>query len=103
MFSGGELGRCVGIFPENGEIYAPCDGVIVSAAATKHAVTLESTEGKQYLIHAGIDTVKLDGKGFTVSVKDGETVQKGKLLMRMDLSVVREAGLSPVVVLAELS
>ena len=103
VFSGGELGRCVGIFPENGEIYAPCDGVIVSVAATKHAVTLESTEGKQYLIHAGIDTVKLDGKGFTVSVKDGETVQKGKLLMRMDLSVVREAGLSPVVVLAELS
>lgn len=98
VFSAGTLGKCIGIMPENGEVYAPCDGEVLLAAETKHAVTLKSTDGQKILIHAGIDTVKLGGKGFSTFVNSGDKVRKGDRLLEADLDVIRAAGLSPMII-----
>ncbi len=99
-FSSGILGECTGIEPENGRIYAPCDGTVSSVAETKHAVTLLMTDGRKILIHAGIDTVQLRGDGFTVFVREGDAVAAGDLLLEADLEKIRKAGLSPMVITA---
>ena len=98
-FAQGILGRCVGVEPENGCIYAPCDGVITMIAETKHAVALKSVQGSELLIHVGIDTVKLNGKGFDCHVREGQSVRKGDLIMNVDLPTIRDAGLSAITVL----
>ena len=99
-FSSGILGECAGIEPENGKVYAPCDGTVSSVAETKHAVTLLMADGRKILIHAGIDTVQLRGEGFTVFVREGDAVAAGDLLLEADLEKIREAGLSPMVITA---
>lgn len=103
VFASGTLGECVGILPENGKIYAPCDGVVSDIADTKHAVTFSSSDGMKILIHAGIDTVTLKGEGFTVLVEEGQTVQKGDVIMEADLDVIRKAGLSTMVIMVRSS
>lgn len=99
-FSSGVLGACIGILPENGNVYAPCDGVISEIAETKHAITVIAPSGQEVLIHVGIDTVKLDGKGFTVLVKTGDSVSVGDLILKADLDAIDEAGFSPMVITA---
>lgn len=100
VFASGTLGVCAGILPENGKIYAPCDGVVSVVTETKHAVTFSTPKGKNILLHAGIDTVKLGGKGFTVLVRKGDPVKKGDPVLEADLDVIRQAGFSPVVITA---
>ncbi|MBR2766159.1 MAG: PTS glucose transporter subunit IIA [Blautia sp.] len=100
VFSAGVMGKCTGILPENGTIYAPCDGIVTGVAETKHAVTFTSSDGRDILVHVGIDTVRLNGRGFTVFVKEGTKVSKGDRVMEADLDVIREAGLSPIVITA---
>lgn len=97
-FSSGTLGQCVGILPENGSIYSPCDGVVSGVAETGHAITLVASDGRKILVHVGIDTVTLGGRGFTVIAKEGYSVKTGDLLLEADLDVIREAGLSPMVI-----
>ena len=80
--------------PENGDVFAPEDGRVVFVFPAKHAVGMKTDDGIEYLIHIGIDTVKLDGKGFEVFVKDGDTVKKGDRLMRVDLEYVRKHAVS---------
>lgn len=99
-FSSGILGECTGIDPENGKIYAPCDGTVLFIAETKHAVSLLMADGRKILIHAGIDTVQLRGDGFTIFVREGDTVAVGDLLLEADLEKIRKAGLSPMVITA---
>ena len=99
-FAGGTLGECLGIMPDNGMIYAPCDGVIDHVADTKHAVTISADDGRKILVHAGIDTVTLGGKGFAVHAKEGDRVKQGDLIMEEDLDVIRKAGLSPIIITA---
>ena len=99
-FSSGALGACMGIMPENGNIYAPCDGVVSLVSETKHAITFSASDGRRILVHVGIDTVKLAGKGFTLHVKEGDPVSAGDLIMVVDLDLIREAGFSPVVIAA---
>ena len=101
-FSSGTLGKCVGILPDNGNIWAPCDGTITGVTETKHAVTMRSDAGNEYLIHVGIDTVKLSGKGFNVLVKEGERVSKSQKIMEADLDVIKDAGFSPMVIIVKL-
>lgn len=101
-FSSGTLGDCVGILPENGNIYAPCDGVVSGVAETKHAITFTASDGRTVLVHAGLDTVTLGGRGFTVHAKPGDSVARGDLVMEMDLETIRAAGLSPMVITAEI-
>ena len=102
VFSSGQLGKCVGILPENGSIYSPCDGTLVSIAETRHAVTVRSDEGGEYLLHVGLDTVKLGGRGFTVLVREGERVSRMQKLMEADLDLIRKSGYSTMVIVVKL-
>lgn len=99
-FSGGALGKCFGVIPENGNIYAPCPGKITMIADTGHAIGIRSKEGSDVLIHVGINTVTLGGKGFSCHVGIGDTVRKGDLLMTADLAVIKKANLDPTVITA---
>ena len=76
-------GKGCAIVPEEGKIYAPFDGKIVGLLESHHAVGIESTSGIEILIHVGMDTVKLQGRGFTAYVQDGEQVKKGQLLLEL--------------------
>ena len=102
VFASGKLGKCVGIIPDNGSIYAPCDGTVVSIAQTLHALTIRSDDGKEYLIHVGINTVNLSGKGFTVLVNEGERIQKTQKIIEADLELIKENGYSAMVILVKL-
>lgn len=88
------MGDGVVIFPEEGKVYAPCDGSVGFVFNTKHAMGLRSKEGLEILIHVGIDTVNLKGEGFTVHVKDGQEIKQGDLLMEMDLAFIKENAVS---------
>ncbi|HAH78873.1 MAG TPA: hypothetical protein DCL64_05080 [Ruminococcaceae bacterium] len=92
VFSEKVLGDGVTMLPENGEIVAPVAGTVATIANTRHAVCIEGDEGAEVLIHLGIDTVKLGGKGFTCLVKAGEHVRAGQKLMDMDLDFIRGRG-----------
>ena len=76
--------------PENGTVLAPEDAEIVFVFPSKHAIGLKTEDGVEFLLHIGIDTVKLDGNGFEVFVKDGDSVKKGDKLMEFDLQYIRE-------------
>ena len=86
------LGTTVAIEPENGQIKAPCDGEVMNIFETGHAVSIVSAAGGELLIHAGIDTVKMSGRGFKKFVSDGDHVHKGDVLLEMDLDEVKKAG-----------
>ena len=103
VFAGGMMGECTGIMPENGKIFAPVDGVVSVVTETKHSIVFTAADGRNIMIHAGIDTVKLNGRGFSVFVKEGDKVSAGDHVMTMDLDVIREEGMSPIVVMAEIS
>ncbi len=97
-FSSATLGQCFGIIPDNGEVYSPCDGVVESVADTLHALTITASDGRELLVHVGIDTVKLHGKGFNVKAAPGDKVTSGQLLMSYDPGAVQDAGLSPMII-----
>lgn len=78
------LGDGAAVVPETGEIVAPCDGTLSYVPDTAHAIALTGPHGLEILIHVGLDTVKLDGKGFTAHVKTGDTVKKGQSLISFD-------------------
>ena len=97
-FAQGLLGQCFGIEPENGAVCAPVSGTVTTIAETCHAIGLHSDGGRDILLHIGIDTVTLKGRGFTPKTAVGAHVKKGETLMEADLSVIREAGLDPMVI-----
>ena len=70
------------VFPEDGEAVAPEDGEVMFVFPSKHALGLKTDDGTEFLLHIGVDTVKLDGQGFEVFVKDGQRVRKGDRLMK---------------------
>ena len=90
VFSEKMMGDGVGFIPEKGEIVAPFDGTVKTVFPTKHAIGLESDSGVEVLIHIGIDTVKLNGKGFESLVHADETVTQGQPLMKIDLAYLKE-------------
>ncbi|HDG1674839.1 TPA: PTS beta-glucoside transporter subunit IIABC [Kluyvera cryocrescens] len=91
-FAGGLLGNGVGIIPVSGKVTAPFDGEVSSLFNTKHAINLLSDTGVELLIHVGINTVRMDGKGFTAHVISGDRFKAGDLLIEFDLDAIQKAG-----------
>ena len=93
-FASKALGDGVAIDISSNQIFAPCDAKVETVFPTGHAIGLSTSNGINILIHAGIDTVNLEGKGFKSFVSEGDAVKKGDLLMEMDPQVIKEAGYS---------
>ena len=94
VFAEGTLGQGVGILPSEGKLYAPADGVVAGLFHTHHAYNILTDNGSELLIHVGMNTVELNGKGFHPIKQEGERVKKGDLLMEFDIDVIKEAGYS---------
>lgn len=103
VFSKGTMGECFGILPNNGNIYSPVTGKIVAIAETGHAITIQADNGLNVLVHAGIDTVKLNGKPFKHFVKVGDHVDENQLIMEADLKMIKEAGYSTIIIVIALA
>lgn len=93
-FSSGALGKGIAIEPEEGVLYAPADGTISALFPTGHAIGLTTETGLELLMHVGMDTVQLDGKGFQAFVETGEMVKQGQKLLEFDRKRISEAGYS---------
>lgn len=93
-FSSGALGEGVAIEPDEGVLYAPADGTISALFPTGHAVGITTETGLELLIHVGMDTVQLDGRGFRTFVEAGEVVKQGQKLIEFDIKLISEAGYS---------
>lgn len=91
-FASEMLGTTVAVEPSDGRIAAPCDAEVLNVFDTGHAVCLTTKSGGELLIHVGVDTVKMEGKGFTKKVADGDKVHAGDVLIEADLDAIREAG-----------
>ena len=104
-FAAKMLGDGVAVNPCDGTVCAPCDGTVSLVFPTKHAVGLTTDRGTDVLIHVGINTVSLDGRGFTAYVAQGDRVKKGDCLLQVDLDLVRREGCSPqtMMILPQLS
>ena len=92
VFASGALGDGVAIEPTEGKLYAPADCTVVNIFETKHAIGLSVDDDVELLLHIGIDTVKMGGKGFEAHVKEGQTVKKGDLLVSFDMDAIKAAG-----------
>ena len=90
-FASGALGGGVGIEPEEGIVVAPCDGEISSIADSKHAIGITSADGMEILIHVGIDTVAMNGKGFQPQVSQGDQVKAGQVIMKFSIEEIKRA------------
>lgn len=93
-FSSGVLGEGLAINPSSGKVFSPVDGVITALFPTKHALGITSDNGLEILIHIGIDTVQLEGKGFKAHTKQDDRVKKGDLLIEFDIDLINESGYS---------
>ncbi len=93
-FSSGALGNGAAIEPEEGVLYAPADGTISALFPTGHAIGITTETGLELLIHVGMDTVQLGGKGFHTFVEAGDSVKQGQKLLEFDIKLISEAGYS---------
>ena len=96
VFASKAMGDGIAFQPTEGKIYAPFSGEITVAFPTGHAYGLKAANGKEVLIHIGMDTVELEGKGFKPAVKQGDIVKQGDLLTEVDLAYLKEHGKSSV-------
>lgn len=101
VFSSGVMGQGVVIEPSQGELVSPVNGTVTVLFPTKHAVGIVSEEGVEMLMHIGMNTVSLDGKGFEAHVAQGDKVRVGQKLISFDMDVIQKAGLvteTPVII-----
>lgn len=92
VFAQGVMGQGVLIEPSQGELLAPVDGIVSVLFPTKHAVGIVSDQGVEMLMHIGMDTVNLEGKGFTAHVSQGDRVKAGDKLISFDIDFIKDAG-----------
>lgn len=93
-FASGALGKGVVILPEEGKVYAPVTGTVTVLFPSLHAIGIISDAGVELLIHIGINTVQLNGEGFTAHIKQGDQIKQGQLLVEFDMNKIKEAGYS---------
>lgn len=98
-FASGVMGKGVAIVPDEGIIVAPADGVVTAVFESKHAIGLHLDNDADLLIHIGIDTVELKGKGFNQFVKKGQKISTGDKLIEFDLDAIKAAGYDPTVIM----
>lgn len=98
LFSKKLLGDGFAVIPENNDICSPVDGEILTITQTKHAIGIKAQDGRQLLIHIGLDTVKLNGEGFEAFVSAGDKVSKGQKLVSFDYKLAAEKGFDPAVI-----
>lgn len=92
VFASEAMGKGVGIIPSEGKLYAPCDGTVEALFPTHHAIGLTSKDGVEVLLHIGVNTVSMGGKGFEAHVTQGKKIKKGDLLIRFSMDAIKEAG-----------
>ena len=91
-FSTGCMGEGIAIIPDEGKLFSPVKGKIVSIFPTQHAFCIQCDDGMELLIHIGIDTVMLEGKGFKSLVNNGDSIEVGTLLSEFDLNLINSSG-----------
>lgn len=96
VFASGAMGKGYAVDPDGNKVIAPFDGTVVMVAPTKHAIGLRSNTGIELLIHVGLDTVTLDGKPFTVHVKDGDSFKAGDVLTTFDRDMIAAHNISSI-------
>ncbi|MDF7682344.1 beta-glucoside-specific PTS transporter subunit IIABC [Lactobacillus sp. ESL0679] len=92
VFSSGAMGQGVAIEPSEGKVCSPVDGTVAMVFPTGHAIGLKSVNGAEIMIHIGMDTVELDGKGFKTLVEKGQAVKAGEPLIEFDIDAIKKAG-----------
>lgn len=97
VFASKALGDGVAIYPNTGNLYSPVNGKVSTLFSTKHALGIISVDGMEILLHIGIDTVTMDGDGFESYINIGEEVKAGQLLIKFDISKIKNYGLNPCV------
>ncbi|HQD97454.1 MAG TPA: PTS glucose transporter subunit IIA, partial [Propionicimonas sp.] len=103
VFASKALGEGVGIVPTDGHVIAPVGGVLITVPESGHAFGIRTDDGVEVLVHVGIDTVRLEGKGFQVEVKADQRVEAGDLLAKVDLDVVKSAGYDPTTIVVVIN
>lgn len=101
VFASKSMGDGFAMIPEFGKVYSPVNGTIEVLFPTMHAIGIKSEDRNQYLVHIGLDTVKLKGEGFSCHVQQGDTVKQGQLLVEFDLEKIAEQNIdltSPIIV-----
>jgi len=101
VFSNKYVGDGVAVYPTEGKVYSPVNGEVLLVAETGHAIGIKTKEGFEILIHVGLDTVNMNGKGFENLISEGDQVIKGQLLMNFDLELVKaqaKSTVSPIVI-----
>ena len=93
-FACGALGKGIAIIPTEGKVVAPADGILTTLLPTGHAMGITTNNGAEILIHVGMDTVKLEGKHFTLKAKQGDTIKKGQTLVEFDIKAIEKEGYS---------
>ncbi|HEY0215340.1 MAG TPA: beta-glucoside-specific PTS transporter subunit IIABC [Cellulomonas sp.] len=101
VFSSGALGRGIAVVPSVGTVQAPIDGVV--ATVMPHAYGVRSDDGVEVLVHVGIDTIRMEGAGFSPAVAVGDRVQAGDRLAAFDIEAVRAAGFDPTTIVVVTS
>ena len=89
VFAKGMMGPGLAILPTGDTLYSPVDGRVVSVFPTKHAIGIETDTGIEILIHVGLDTVNLKGEGFETLVEQGQLVQRGDAMLKLDLEFLK--------------
>lgn len=101
VFSQKMMGEGIAVIPTAGNIHAPVNGRVILIAATKHAIGIRADDGAEILIHVGLETVALNGNGFTLAVQEGDKILVGQLLMEVDWKYIQshaKSTITPIVI-----